>query len=99
AIRLNPLKITDGKMYVSYGLSKRMEIPLDAISAMHWGAKKDKDTLAFIAQDFGEPEAQVIIEFSEPQEAVLFFGRTKKVSEIALTVDDPQKLRQLLLKS
>ena len=58
----------------------------------------DKETLAFIAQDFVEPEPQVIIEFKEPQEAVLFFGRTKRVSRIALTVDDPAKLKRLLEK-
>ncbi|MGK7376536.1 beta-carotene 15,15'-monooxygenase [Planococcus sp. 1R117A] len=96
ALRLNPLKITGKKLYVSLGLSKRMTVPLEAIAQLHWGAKAGKETLSFIAKDFAEPEPQVIIEFKEPQEAVLFFGRTKKVSRIALTVDHPAKLKELL---
>ncbi|WKA50350.1 beta-carotene 15,15'-monooxygenase [Planococcus liqunii] len=96
AMRLNPLKISNGKLYVSLGLSKRMEVPLEAIKAIQWGGAADKETLTFIAQDFVEPEPQVILEFKEPQEAVLFFGRTKQVSRIALTVDDPAKLKALL---
>lgn len=96
AMRLNPLKVNNGNLYVSLGLSKRMEVPLEAIKAIQWGGAADKETLTFIAQDFVEPEPQVILEFKEPQEAVLFFGRTKQVSRIALTVDDPAKLKALL---
>lgn len=96
AIRLNPLQIKDGKLYVSLGLSKRMIVPLAAISHIRWGASADKEALTFLAQDFTEPEPQVVIDFNEPQPATLFFGRTKNVSQIALTVDDPAKLKRLL---
>jgi len=96
AMRLNPLKVDNSNLYVSLGLSKRMEVALEAIKTIQWGGAADKETLTFIAQDFVEPEPQVILEFKEPQEAVLFFGRTKQVSRIALTVDDPAKLKALL---
>lgn len=96
AIRLNPLQIKDGKLYVSLGLSKRMTVPLDAISEIRWGAAPGKEALVFAAQDFAEPEPQVVIDFKEPQPATLFFGRTKNVSQIALAVDDPAKLKRLL---
>ena len=56
----------------------------------------DKEVLAFMAKDFEEPVPQVVIDFKAPQQATLFYGRTKSISQIALKVDDPDKLRALL---
>lgn len=96
AIRLNPLTIKDGNLNVSIGLSKRISVPLEAIESVRWGDKVDKEVLAFMAKDFEEPVPQVVIDFKTPQQATLFYGRTKSVSQIALKVDDPDKLRLLL---
>ncbi|RNF40069.1 beta-carotene 15,15'-monooxygenase [Planococcus salinus] len=96
AIRLHPLSIKDGNLKVALGLSKRMVVPLDAIQNIRWGDRPGKDALEFIAKDIEEPEAQVVIEFETPQPAYLFYGRTKYVKEIALRVDDPEKLKNLL---
>lgn len=96
AIRLNPLTIKNGVLNVSLGLSKRMTIPLDSIQEIRWDDAVSKDALRFLASDFVEPEPQVIINFKTPQPAILFMGRTKNFSQIALKVDDPEKLRRLL---
>ncbi|MDE4085691.1 beta-carotene 15,15'-monooxygenase [Planococcus maritimus] len=96
ATRLNPLTIKDGNLNVSLGLNKRISVPLESIRAVHWGAKPDADALAFVAKDFEEPEPQVVIDFHTPQQAVLFFGKTRQVTQIALKVDDPEKLKALL---
>lgn len=96
ATRLNPLTICDGNLNVSLGLNKRISAPLDSIEAVRWGAKPEADALSFVAKDFEEPEPQVVIDFHTPQQAVLFFGKTQPVSQIALKVDDPAKLKDLL---
>lgn len=96
AIRLNPLSIKEGRFNISLGLGKRMSVPLESIQAVRWGAKADKDMLAFVAQDLEEPEPQVIIDFKTPQQSILFFGRSKYVPQIALKVDNPEKLKNLL---
>lgn len=95
-LRLNPLQIKEGNLYVSLGLAKRMVVPLSAIAGIHWGAKPEKDTLLFVANDIEQGEAQVVIEFKSPQQAILLFGMKKNVSQIALKVDDPEKLKTLL---
>ncbi len=96
AIRLNPLTIKDGILNVSLGLSKRISVPLHAIQSIRWGAEVADDAIEFVAKDFEEPVPQVLIDFKTPQQATLFYGRTKSVSQIALKVDDPNRLRALL---
>ncbi|MFD1032949.1 beta-carotene 15,15'-monooxygenase [Metaplanococcus flavidus] len=96
AIRLNPLRIKDGVLNVSLGLSKRISVPLRDIQSVRWGAEADEGALEFVAKDIETPEPQVIIDFKTPQPAILFYGRTKYVSQLALKVDDPEKLRNLL---
>lgn len=96
ATRLNPLTIRKGNLNVSLGLNKRISVPLDSIETVRWGAKPETDALEFVAKDFEEPEPQIVIDFYTPQQAVLFFGQTRAVSQIALKVDDPEKLRRLL---
>jgi len=96
ATRLNPLTIKDGNLNVSLGLNKRISAPLESIAAVRWGVKPEADALEFVAKDFEEPEPQVVIDFNVPQQAVLFFGKTRPISQIALKVDDPEKLKSLL---
>lgn len=96
ATRLNPLTVKNGKLNVSLGLNKRISVPLDSIESVRWGAEPEADALEFVAKDFEEPESEVVIDFKLPQQAVLFFGKTRTVSQIALKVDNPEKLKQLL---
>lgn len=96
AIRLNPLSIKNGILNVSLGLGKRISVPLESVQTIRWGAKADKEALSFVAQDIEQPEPQLVIDFKTPQKATLFFGRTKSFSQIALKVDDPAKLKNLL---
>ncbi|MBW6062351.1 beta-carotene 15,15'-monooxygenase [Planococcus sp. CP5-4] len=96
ATRLNPLTIKGGNLNVSLGLNKRISAPIESIAAVRWGAKPEADALEFVAKDFEEPEPQVVIDFNVPQQAVLFFGKTRPISQIALKVDDPEKLKSLL---
>lgn len=96
AIRLNPLTVKDGSVHLSLGLSKRLTFRLDSIESIRWGEKPEKGSLEFIANDIETGEPQLVIDFKTPQKATLFYGRTKEVSQIALKVDDPEKLKNLL---
>ncbi|MEZ0481951.1 beta-carotene 15,15'-monooxygenase [Planococcus sp. SSTMD024] len=96
ATRLNPLTVKNENLHVSLGLNKRISVPIDSIKAVRWGATPEADALAFVAKDFEEPHPEVVIDFKSPQQAVLFFGKTRAVSQIALKVDEPEKLKQLL---
>ncbi|WKA54127.1 beta-carotene 15,15'-monooxygenase [Planococcus shixiaomingii] len=96
AIRLNPVRIKDGKLYASLGLAKRIVVPLSFIRSIHWGQEPEKSALLFVANDLENAEPQVVINFKHPQQATLSFGMTKDVSQIALKVDDPEKLKALL---
>jgi hypothetical protein len=95
-MRQNPLEIKNGKLFVTQGLTQRVAVPLAAIEKCDWGGVPEKDSLIFMYRDFEQTEPQVILHFKEPVEAVLFMGRKKYVSSIALRVDDPVNLKQLL---
>jgi membrane protein YdbS with pleckstrin-like domain len=95
-IRLNPIEIKEGKLYAAQGLTKRIIVPLEKIKEVKWGAKPHKEALEFILRDFEPLEAHVVITLREPLEATMFMGRKKAVTELALRVDEPEKLKQLL---
>jgi hypothetical protein len=95
-MRQIPLEIKNGKLYVTQGLMHRVAVPLAAIEKCDWGRDPEKDTLIFMYRDFEQTEPQVIIHFKEPVEAILFMGRKRSVSSIALRVDETEKLKQLL---
>ncbi|XXM72161.1 hypothetical protein ACQ0QQ_21235 [Lysinibacillus sphaericus] len=95
-MRQNPLEIKNRKLYVTQGLLQRIAVPLAAIEKCDWKGDPEKDTLIFMYRDFEQTEPQVVLHFKEPLEATLFMGRMKLVSSIALRVDDPEKLKQLL---
>lgn len=96
ATRLNPLTIKNGKMTVSLGLAQRIAVPLESLESVRWGVEPDAQAMKFVAKDFEEFAPQVVIDFDTPQQAVLLFGQTKTVSQIAIKVDDPEKLKKLL---
>ncbi|WP_175987791.1 hypothetical protein [Bacillus sp. Marseille-Q1617] len=95
-MRLHPLEVKNGKLYVTQGLMQRIIVPLEYIKKYEWGATPEEQTMTFMYNDLEQTEPQVIIHFKEPVEATLFMGRKKSVSSIALRVDDPGKLKQLL---
>lgn len=104
AIRLNPLKINEDHLQLSLGLSKRMEIPYDAIEKVDWGADaeayplKKKNLIEFIARDFEDVKPQCIIHFNRPLKATLFLGAEKEFITAAIRVDDLERFKQTLSK-
>ncbi|NMH69274.1 beta-carotene 15,15'-monooxygenase [Bacillus sp. RO3] len=94
--RLHPLEVKNDSIYVTQGLMQRMVIPLHKIDTMEWGATPGKDALVFMCKDFEEIQPQVVLFLKEPLEATMFMGRKKQVSEVALRVDEPEKLKKLM---
>lgn len=94
---LHPLEIKDKKLYITHGLTARIIVPLSLMKEIEWGgALPSKDTVKFIYRDFEELEPQAIIHLHEPVEVTMFMGMKKKVTEFAIRVDEPEKLRTLL---
>lgn len=95
--RLHPAEIKNGKLYVTQGLSARIVVPLHLIKNVEWGVTvPEKDTLQFMYRDFETLEPQAVIHLHEPIEATLFMGKEKVVTQFAIRVDEPDKLRKLL---
>ncbi|MFJ5770621.1 beta-carotene 15,15'-monooxygenase [Psychrobacillus sp. NPDC093180] len=96
--RLHPMEIKNGKLYITQGMASRIVVTLSNIKEVEWDvALTNKHTLQFIYKDFEKTDPQAIIRLHEPIEAVMFMGVKKKVTEFAIRVDEPEKLKQLLL--
>lgn len=95
--RLHPAEIKNGNLYVTQGLSARIVVPLHLIKNVEWDvAVPDKHTLQFMYRDFEPLEPQVLIHLHEPIEATMFMGKEKVVTQFAIRVDEPQRLREIL---
>lgn len=95
--RLHPAEIKNGNLYVTQGLSARIVVPLHLIKNVEWGvAVPDKHTLQFMYRDFEPLEPQALIHLHEPIEATMFMGKEKVVTQFAIRVDEPQRLREIL---
>ncbi|MGR3763199.1 hypothetical protein [Rossellomorea sp. NS-SX7] len=95
-MRMHPLEVKNGKMYVTQGLMQRVAIPLDFIEKVEWGGTPGDKTMTFMYRDLEQTEPQVVLHLKEPVDATIFMGRTRSVESIALKVDHPEKLKQLL---
>ncbi|OZU89589.1 beta-carotene 15,15'-monooxygenase [Virgibacillus indicus] len=101
AVRLNPLQVTDERMYISLGLMKRMEIRWSDIEEVidepkMLQKKLSKDTIEFIARDFEEVHPDVILKLKYPVEATLFMGIKKQYNQVSIRVDDAERFRDLV---
>lgn len=95
--RLHPMEIKNGKLYITQGMASRIIVSLSNIQEVEWGVTvPSKNTLQFVYKDFEKVEPQAIVHLHEPVEAVMFMGMKKKVTEFAIRVDEPEKLKQLL---
>lgn len=97
--RLHPVEIKNGNLYITQGLTARVIVPLTMIKEVEWvNTVPKKDTLQFMYKDFEKVEPQVVIHLYEPIEATMFMGKKKYVTEFALRVDEPERLKVLLVE-
>lgn len=101
AVRLNPLQVTDDRLYLSFGLMKRMEIKWTDIQevvddAKSLEQKRSKGILEFVARDFEETNPTVILILKQPVEAKLLMGFGKSYEKVAIRVDDSARFKTLL---
>lgn len=96
-MKLHPLEIKNGKLYISQGLTKRVVVPLHAIKEIEWGGRiPSKDTIRFIYKDFEPVEPQAVIHLGRPVEMTMFMGMKKSITEFAIRVDEPERLKFIL---
>ncbi|WP_277584800.1 beta-carotene 15,15'-monooxygenase [Psychrobacillus antarcticus] len=97
-MKLHPLEIKNGKLYISRGLTSRIVMPLQGIKEIKWDIKaSNKNTILFAYKDFESVEPQAVIYLSRPVEATMFMGAKKSITEFAIRVDEPEKLKLILL--
>jgi len=101
AIRLNPIYVTDETIYISLGLMKRTEIDFNKIEEViedkgQLEGKLSKDTIDFVARDFGEAYPHVILKMKEPVEVTFMLGIKKHYNQVAIKVDQSQEFKQML---
>ncbi|MGG0338662.1 beta-carotene 15,15'-monooxygenase [Priestia megaterium] len=101
ALRLNPLRVEDDRIYISFGLAKRMEISFKDIEKIvedtHILEQKiPNTTIEFIARDFEKVYPDLVLTLKSPIEATLFMGIKKKYQRVAIRVDDPHALKKIV---
>ncbi len=96
-MKLHPLEVKNGNLYISKGLSTRIIVPLNLIHEVEWGAKvPNKHTVQFVYKDFETVEPDAIIHLSNPIETTMFMGMKKSISEFAIRIDEPEQLKLIL---
>ena len=103
AIRLNPVYVTHDKFYVSLGLMKRAEIRFADIDEIIEDkeiveGKLSKDTIDFVARDFGDAYPQFILTMKEPIEVTFMMGIKKPYKKVAIKADQVQEFRHMLVQ-
>ncbi|WNS76078.1 beta-carotene 15,15'-monooxygenase [Bacillus sp. DTU_2020_1000418_1_SI_GHA_SEK_038] len=104
AVRLNPVNLTDNRLYLSLGSAKKMVVSLDDIAAVTTDQQvleqkiNSKTTIDFIARDFEEVHPHMILELKKPCRATLILGIEKSFTKVAIRLDDPIKFHQELKK-
>ncbi|MGE7840896.1 beta-carotene 15,15'-monooxygenase [Lysinibacillus sp. NPDC093712] len=101
AVRLNPIYATNDSLYVSLGLMKRATICFANIEKIEEDPellkeKLSKDTIDFIARDFGEAYPQVMLRMKEPVEVTFMLGFKKSYNNVAIKADQVHELKELL---
>ncbi|MGG0463807.1 beta-carotene 15,15'-monooxygenase [Priestia aryabhattai] len=101
ALRLNPLRVEDDGLYISFGLAKRMEISFRDIAEIVEDAhilqqKVPNTTIEFIARDFETVHPDLLLILKSPIEATLFMGIRKKYQQVAIRVDDPHAFKKIV---
>ena len=101
AVRLNPLKITADRLYISFGLMKRIEIKWTDIEEIIeepqiLREKRSKDTIEFVARDFEDTYPTVILKLKHSVAATLVMGMRKRYEKVAIKVDNPESFKKLL---
>lgn len=74
AVRINPLKVAADRLFISFGLMKRVEVKWSDIEEKIDNPKElqqkcSKDTLEFVARDFEETYPTIILKLKHPVEA------------------------------
>ncbi|MEH7342103.1 beta-carotene 15,15'-monooxygenase [Priestia megaterium] len=100
-LRLNPLRVEDDCIYISFGLAKRMEISFKDIKEIvedtHILEQKiPNTTIEFIARDFEKVYPDLLLILKSPIEATLFMGIKKKYQQVAIRVDDPHVFKKIV---
>ena len=96
AVRLTPAVFGRDRLYLSLGMSKRMEIRYSDIAEVvteeeALSGKLSKDTAEFIARDFEEARPHVLLKLKEPVYATLLMGIRRPYTAVAVRTDEKDR--------
>ncbi|WP_227257247.1 hypothetical protein [Priestia aryabhattai] len=99
--RIIELQVEDDRIYISFGLAKRMEISFKDIEKIVEDThilqhKIPNTTIEFIARDFEKVYPHLLLTLKSPIEATLFMGIKKKYQQVAIRVDDPHAFKKIV---
>jgi hypothetical protein len=93
AVRLQPLRVVDGALVVERGLIARAAVPVADIVAI---AAVDVRPPGADVADLSMLGPNLLVELRAPIEVTGMFGRVRHAQCLALSVDDPHALRELV---
>ncbi|UOE58999.1 beta-carotene 15,15'-monooxygenase [Priestia filamentosa] len=101
ALRFNPLRVENDRIYLSLGLAKRMEVQFKDIEELIEDKeileqKVSKTTIEFIARDFEKVHPDLILKLKSPVQATLFMGIKREYEQVAIRVDHPHEFKETL---
>ncbi|KZE39944.1 beta-carotene 15,15'-monooxygenase [Bhargavaea cecembensis] len=103
AVRLTPSVFGGDHLYLSLGMSNRMEIRYSDIEEVvtegeELSGKLTKDTAVFIARDFEAAHPDVLLRLKQPVSATLFMGIRRPYRAVAVRTDEKDAFIRRLKK-
>ncbi len=97
AVRLRPIRIEEDRLLIRIGLKWRVEVPFDDVAAAEilrggTALPKRKDLLRAVVLG----DARYLLTLARPAVAEGPYGIRRKVTQIAFTVDEPQRFEAAL---
>lgn len=92
AVRLHPVTVQDGTLWIRLGVRWRGQVPLSAVRAVTQISSRPEH-----ACDLALLEPSVLVELHQPMELRGPFGLRRHADRIALTIDEPERFAAAVL--
>jgi hypothetical protein len=90
SIRVHPIIVAPGMLYLRTGLRWRANIALEKIEDVHAGSPENPKAGDYVRASILWPRASIVL--NEPVELHGLFGRKRIARRIGVSVDDPESL-------
>ena len=95
AIRLHPIVLDNDTLHLRTGLRWSAEIPVSAIADVTFGAPQKRRSKSYLRASVMWPRA--VIHFKEPVTVKGLFGIQRTVTQVGLSLDEPELFREAVM--